>query len=325
MAGVVLLWLSVGACSGAGGKGGALGSADVGEDVAVLVVGDVGGISSGTGDGGIASDVPGPSDAAHPEDTGSVADVGAVDVAAAQDGVVATDVPAGACLEGALRCVGNGAFQCSAGAWELLQDCGTATCVDGACACVPDCAGRSCGPDGCGGSCGVCESGVCHDADGTCEPVGAPVVYSAVYVEDRWGGTCSGSSSSGADILGAELHDGDGVLVGYWDAVVADVGTDGCQNSYTDASVTVGEPTQSQLSLQGGWVAGTFPGKNAIGPGFTFTVYEFGSNMGGSDESYAVYLATDLECPKSPNAKTNCLKLVSEDGYGPATFVVPGE
>jgi len=51
------------------------------------------------------------------------------------------------------------------------------TCVDGACepdACVPDCAGKTCGDDGCGALCGTCEDGFfCEDGaciEGECTP-----------------------------------------------------------------------------------------------------------------------------------------------------------
>jgi hypothetical protein len=37
-------------------------------------------------------------------------------------------------------------------------------CVEGTCACVPDCAGKECGEDGCGGLCGACVApDACHD------------------------------------------------------------------------------------------------------------------------------------------------------------------
>ena len=36
-------------------------------------------------------------------------------------------------------------------------------------ACVPDCAGKTCGSDGCGGVCGICSQGQFCDSDGTCE------------------------------------------------------------------------------------------------------------------------------------------------------------
>ena len=46
---------------------------------------------------------------------------------------------------------------CSA---ENADECGTA--------CVPNCAGKSCGDDGCGGSCGACMPGQSCEVDGTC-------------------------------------------------------------------------------------------------------------------------------------------------------------
>lgn len=49
-------------------------------------------------------------------------------------------------------------------------ECETGDCIDHACVCTPDCAGKQCGDDGCGGSCGECEFGECVDQVCVCEP-----------------------------------------------------------------------------------------------------------------------------------------------------------
>ena len=228
------------------------------------------------------------------------------------------------CSDGSIRCAENKVWECKAGAWGLLQDCGeVATCVHGQCVCAPVCDSKECGPDGCGGSCGSCVVGGQCTPEGKCSgDTPGPEIYTAVYVEDIWGGNCSGYNSSGADIRGASLTDPSGQMVGYWDEVVAKPGTEGCQNDYTNSDIALGAPTQDQLSLQGGWVAGTFEGKNAIGPGWSFTVYEFDSQVGGSSETFAVWLMTDLECPKKDNPKSECMVPVSEAGKGTTTFEV---
>lgn len=68
----------------------------------------------------------------------------------------------------------NGDRRCTLTQGEVGEPCAAnADCVSGLCtaercACVPDCAGRSCGDDGCGGECGSCGSlGRC-DATGQC-------------------------------------------------------------------------------------------------------------------------------------------------------------
>ena len=104
--------------------------------------------------------------------------------------------------------------------------------------------------------------------------------------------------------------------------MVDDVGTEECQNNYTDSEVCLGQPGGGELALQGGWVMGTFEGKYAIGPGWSFTIHELGSGGGGTDEPFAVFLATDLDCMKSANPKQDCMKKLDKNGNGTTTFVV---
>lgn len=299
------------------GKGGTfVEGADVPGGVAPGDIVGIGGPDDGSGadastDAGPPLDVP-PGDVTPPD----AAQDATADI---QEDTVTLDAGPLGCEEGATRCIGGASWVCFSGAWSKVQDCAE-LCIDGACVCAPDCSGKQCGPDGCGGTCGTCTNTAC--VDGACVPPVEPVVYSAVYVEDRWSGTCSGSSSPGADITGADLYTPAGQLVGNWVDVKANPGTQPCSNGYTDAGVTLGPPGSDQLSLGGGWVVGTFPGKNAIGPGWKITVYELGSQGGGTDEAFAVYLATDLDCPSKPDAKETCLKLVSEQGKGITSFTV---
>lgn len=320
-------------CSSDPAPGGAAAVADVGAPGPGP--GDVVGIGGDPLDGA-GADAPGPADGGVPDsggagdvgapDGGPAPDVSAPDAAGSADGVVqdaadGTTAP-GVCEDGSRRCYDGGAWACEGGAWVLDHDC-AGPCVAGQCACLPSCAGKLCGPDGCGGSCGTCFGAVCDPETWACVTPPAPVVYAAVVVEDRWSGQCSGSNTPGADIRGAELFDASGKLLGTWSKAVAKLG-DTCANNATDVSAVLGPPEDGDLSLAGGWVAGTFEGKNAILPGFSVTVHETGSQAGGTDEKYAVYLATDLDCPFEPDAKTTCMKLVSEAGLGVTSFTIPG-
>ena len=271
-------------------------------------------------------------------DAGPMADAGppGSDSGAVTDAGVAPDSGPVGCEDGAKRCADNAAWLCSGGVWAIEEACHGATCIDGACVCLPQCAAadgsgavKECGSDGCGGSCGACPEGAtCDEAAGVCTgapPPPGPKVYTAVFVEDVWGGSCSSYNSSGADIRGAQLAAPGGEIVGYWEAVVAEPGTETCQNNYTNPDIALGEPSDQQLSLQGGWVVGSFAGKNAIGPGWSVTIFEFDGQMGGSSESYAVWLATDLSCPlQAASPKTECMKLVSLEGNGTTTFEISG-
>ncbi len=67
---------------------------------------------------------------------------------------------------GATSCAGDGLSECGQfdddGCldWGPPEPCvGAGHCVEDACVCEPNCAGRQCGYDGCEGSCGTCASG----------------------------------------------------------------------------------------------------------------------------------------------------------------------
>jgi len=76
------------------------------------------------------------------------------------------------CERGALAKIPCGGAGCGWNAGQLVYGCGLSGedpsgQVPAACACVPQCAGKTCGDDGCGGTCGTCAGdGVC--VDGTC-------------------------------------------------------------------------------------------------------------------------------------------------------------
>lgn len=191
-------------------------------------------------------------------------------------------------------------------------------CADGTCVCIPDCAGAECGDDGCGGTCGSCGAGLgCQG--GACQPT----TWTAVLIQDLWSGDCSSFNASGADITAASLFGPDGALISHFTEVIGSLGTDECNNNYTSIDSVTGDPgsNNSYVALQGGWVLGTFGGQ-AILPGFTVAVYEFGSGQGGTDENYQVYLATDLDCPSQPDP-AGCVKLLTEAGSGNSEVQVP--
>lgn len=294
--------------------------------------GDVQGIG-GDPDGGGQADAAGPDGApagdAGTPDSGHAGDTGAPDAGGPDSsgpdaaGPDAADATPGACEEGARRCHEGAVWECTDGAWVEDHAC-AGPCVAGQCACLPSCEGKECGDDGCGGTCGTCFGAACDPETSTCVTPDPPTVYAAIVVQDLWGGTCSGSNTPGADIRGAELFDPQGALVGRWSEAVAKLG-ETCPNNATDVSEVLGDPDSGDLSLAGGWVAGTFEGKNAILPGFTVTVHETGSQAGGSDEKFAVYLATDLDCPSLPDAKSTCMKLISEGGLGTTSFTITGQ
>lgn len=79
-------------------------------------------------------------------------------------------------LPEALSCVGRCGDVAPAGCSCAAACTGSGCCGDAAvaCACIPQCDGKSCGPDGCGGVCGtcgpgkLCEAGAC--VDDRCEP-----------------------------------------------------------------------------------------------------------------------------------------------------------
>ncbi len=187
------------------------------------------------------------------------------------------------CAEGETGCSGEFVIGCVDGMWKHLESCAPDKCIDGSCD-QPE------------------------------------AVYTAVVVFDQWNGQCSSFNAPGADITGAELIGILGVL-SHWTDVVAELPAIDCSNDNDDATVTIGAPTSDQLSLGGGWVAGTFGGQ-ALEPGTLVTIFEFDESVGGTAQPYAVYLATDLDCPSKPGAESECMIAVGE-GLGTTTFEVP--
>ncbi len=196
-------------------------------------------------------------------------------------------------------------------------------CAEGKCDCVPQCSGKECGPDGCGGQCGMCLG------DFTCSEFAecVPSAYRAVLIQDHWnaGSGCSNYNSSGADIDAVSLYDSEGELISYFTEVIEEVGTEQCNNSYTDPEKVVG-PTDGTdngcIALQGGWIMGRFADYVAIESGMTVVVHEFGQQQGGSSEAYSVYLATGFDCAESDDPGS-CSLLVSDEGFGATQFLIP--
>lgn len=78
-----------------------------------------------------------------------------------------------------------------------LSDCEAAQlasyldALGGAGACVPDCAGKTCGDDGCSGNCGECAAGlVCQTLLGTCDTTCTPACAGVACGDDGCGGSC---------------------------------------------------------------------------------------------------------------------------------------
>lgn len=98
------------------------------------------------------------------------------------------------CYPQELSCTDNAVFKCysSGMAWEQVKYCPYGClgddCRDGDGACLPNCAGKTCGSDGCGGSCGTCPAGKSCGASGTCV-VGSDSVCGAVTSQ----GECYGN------------------------------------------------------------------------------------------------------------------------------------
>jgi hypothetical protein len=69
------------------------------------------------------------------------------------------------------------------------------TCIDGKCTntpgCTPNCSNNECGDDGCGGSCGICNQGVCQHGKCVLNPSKCtPNCSSIVCGSDGCGGSC---------------------------------------------------------------------------------------------------------------------------------------
>jgi hypothetical protein len=188
-------------------------------------------------------------------------------------------------------------------------------CADGSCSCSPSCAGKECGPDDCGGQCGICLGDFACSELGEC----LPSAYRAVLIQGHWnaGMDCSQYNSTGADIDAIELRGVDGELVGYLAEVLAEVGTDECQNNYTDPELSIGEPDGDYMALQGGWIMGRFADYVPVTSGMTLVIHE-----AYSAEPYSIYLATGFDCAESDDPGT-CSMLVTDEGNGSMEIEIP--
>ena len=133
---------------------------------------------------------------------------------------------------------------------------------------------------------------------------------------------CSNYNSTGADIDAVSLYDTQGQLIGYFAEAIEEVGTEQCNNSYTDASTLVGPPDSSNnsndyIALQGGWVMGRFDDYIAIESGMTLVIHEM-----YSAEPFSVYIATGFDCAESDDPGA-CSLLVTSEGLGSTEVMVP--
>jgi hypothetical protein len=158
---------------------------------------------------------------------------------------------------------------------------------------------------------------------------------SAIFPTHRsdGGNPCATSSAKahGADLDAVELRDDTGASLGYLDSVRLALGTV-CDNDsrfepiadeYRVADEVKGAPdgklTENFVSLGGGYVIGEFAGAPLILPGYTIVVYEVGSDEGGQDEGFELFVAEDLSCGQSGGDRTACQVRIGE-GDGRSTF-----
>lgn len=168
--------------------------------------------------------------------------------------------------------------------------------------------------------------------------------YSAVYLEDLWDQIChSTSGAEGADITAVALFDSGANLVGYFDpdALDAERSTKVCPkpDAHNDPKEAAGAPSSSDsltkgyYSLWGGWLIGEFEGQVEIQSGDSIKVFEIDDAFCAGipscigSEKYDVYVAEDIDCPRSGgNYRNSCMvKLTGVDGAnGTATIPVSG-
>jgi hypothetical protein len=128
---------------------------------------------------------------------------------------------------------------------------------------------------------------------------------------------CSQYNSTGADIDAIELRGVDGELVSYFIEVIEEVGTDACQNDYTDPGLSVGAPDGDYMALQGGWLMGRFADYVPVTSGMSLVVHE-----AYSEEAYSIYLATGFDCAESDDPGT-CATLITDQGFGSVEVEIP--
>ena len=196
-----------------------------------------------------------------------------------------------------------------------LCDVGVACADDGQCSCSPECAGKECGPDGCGGECGICLGDFACSDQSEC----VPDAYRAVLIQGHWtaGVGCSQYNSTGADINAVELRGVDGELISYFIEVIEEVGTDECQNNYTNTESSIGAPDDDYMALQGGWIMGRFADYVPISSGMSLVVHE-----SYSAEPYSIYLATGFDCAESDDPGA-CSVLVTAEASGTVEVEIP--
>jgi hypothetical protein len=172
-----------------------------------------------------------------------------------------------------------------------------------------------------------------------------PTQYFAVIVDDseefathRPAGQdpCATSSvgAHGADVDAVELRDDTGGSLGFYDSVRLEVGAfcegndrfDPVADKYRDVAEVKGAAdgtlTENFVSLGGGYVIGEFAGTPQVLPGHTIVVYEVGSDAGGVDEGYTVFVATDLGCGQGGASRAACqVEVGSGDGQATITDI----
>lgn len=157
--------------------------------------------------------------------------------------------------------------------------------------------------------------------------------YTAIYLEDLWDQIChSTSGAEGADITAVELLDDAGNHIAYFDSAALDSERSDkvCPkpDDHNDTSEAAGAPSGSDgllsgyYSLWGGWLIGEFEGAPLLQAGDTVKVFEIDDSFCTGipscigSEKYDVYVAEDIDCPRSGTGYRNeCMvKLTDTDG-----------
>ncbi len=163
----------------------------------------------------------------------------------------------------------------------------------------------------------------------------APTVagpFHAVLILDDADFACSvNQRSHGADIDAVALLDAEGKRVSWWAKARMVPGDDSKCAAPLAYRFTVAREAQGganatlddhYVALAGGYVIGEFKDAQEITADQSVHVYEVGASVGGRDDPYSVWLATDLTC--TPDADPPCAQLVEPRAVGESVIPLAG-